>query len=304
MTEPTSPGRAADKARIRAAFDRAAGRYDAEAVLQHRVGADLDERLELIRLQPERILDIGTGSGRQAEALVRRYPKAELIAADLAPAMVAAARARLDSGRGWRPWRRRARFAVADIERLPFTDSGFDLVLSNLTLQWCPEPRFAFEEVRRVLRPGGLFMFTTFGPDTLKELRLAWEAVDGSPHVNPFLDMHDLGDALMGAQFADPVMDVEFFRLTYPDVQAVMRDLKGIGAQTVLNRGRRGLLGRQALATLESSYEEWREDGVLPSTWEVVHGHAWAPDTPRQQRSGETTTVSLGQLRGSLGRSA
>ncbi len=301
MAEPRSLD-PASRARIRDAFDGAASRYDEQAVLQHQVAADLDERLDLIRIAPRRILDIGTGTGRLAAALGERYRDAHVVAADLAPGMVAAARSRAGGRRRW-PWRaRRFGFAVADIEGLPFADASFDLVTSNVTLQWCPEPRVAFEEVRRVLRPGGLFMFSTFGPDTLWELRRAWEAVDGGTHVNGFPDMHDLGDDLVRARFADPVMDTAHFTLTYPDVRALMRDLKGIGAHTVLGGRRAGLMGRGALATLEAAYEPLRQCDRLPSTWEVVHGHAWAPETPHQQRSGDTTTVSLDQLRGSVSR--
>lgn len=290
------------KARIRSAFDGAAPRYDERAVLQHQVATDLDERLDLVRLAPRRILDIGTGTGRLTEALGRRYPDARIVAADLAPGMVAAARARVGRRRRW-PWRApRFAFAVADIEGLPFADAGFDLVTSNVTLQWCPDPTVAFEEVRRVLRPGGLFMFSTFGPDTLWELRRAWETVDGGAHVNGFPDMHDLGDELVRAQFADPVMDTAHFTLTYTDVRALMRDLKGIGAHTVLGGRRSGLMGRGALAALEAAYEPLRQCDRLPSTWEVVHGHAWVPETPRQQRRGETTTVSLEQVRGTVNR--
>ncbi|MFP4695318.1 methyltransferase domain-containing protein, partial [Thiohalospira sp.] len=207
---------------------------------------------------------------------------------------------------GWRaPWRGRRGFAAADLEALPFPAASFDLVFSNLTLQWC-DPAAAFAEVRRVLRPGGLFLFTTFGPDTLHELRSAWAAVDGEAHVNTFVDMHDLGDELVHAGLADPVMDMEYFTLTYPDCRALMRDLKAIGAQTVTGGRRSGLTGRRALAALEAAYEAFRTaEGVLPTTWEVVHGHAWAPETtPAQQRAEDgATTVSLDSLRSSVRRS-
>ena len=292
---------------IRAAFDRAAEDYDAAAVLQHQVGAHMDERLDLVLMQPERVLDIGTGTGRGAERLVHRYPRAEVVAADLAPAMVARARRRL--GGWWRgakvPWRGRRHFTAADLEALPFPAASFDLVFSNLTLQWC-DPATAFAEVRRVLRPGGLFLFTTFGPDTLHELRSAWAAVDGEAHVNTFVDMHDLGDELVHAGLADPVMDMEYFTLTYPDARGLMRDLKTIGAQTVTGGRREGLMGRRTLASLEAAYEPFRTaEGVLPTTWEVVHGHAWAPETtPAQQRSEDgATTVSLDSLKGTVRRS-
>jgi malonyl-CoA O-methyltransferase len=152
-----------------------------------------------------------------------------------------------------------------------------DLVFSNLTLQWAAEPATAFTEIGRVLRPGGLLTFTTFGPDTLKELRAAWAAADELDHVNRFVDMHDLGDALVQERFAEPVMDMEMFTLTYDDPRGVMRDLKLLGADTVLGRKGRGLAGKARLAAMTTAYERLRRDGRLPATFEVIYGHAWKP---------------------------
>ncbi|MGD8617251.1 MAG: malonyl-[acyl-carrier protein] O-methyltransferase BioC, partial [Gammaproteobacteria bacterium] len=130
--------------------------------------------------------------------------------------------------------------------------------------------------LRRVLRPGGLLLFTTLGPDTLRELRDSWAAVDGYSHVNLFLDMHDVGDRLVRARFADPVMDVERLTLTYPDVWKLMRDLKQVGAHNVTTGRPRGLMGKSHMRRLGAAYERYRTDGVLPASYEVVHGHAWA----------------------------
>jgi malonyl-CoA O-methyltransferase len=177
---------------------------------------------------------------------------------------------------------RRSRFpalgplACADIEHLPFARNAFDMVWSNLTLQWLSRPDEAFAEFARVLRPEGLLLFSTLGPDTLMELRSAFSALDGFAHVNRFLDMHDVGDALVRAGFASPVMDVEHLTLTYHDVHAVIRDLRGIGAHTVGGDRRRGMMGRRDWACLVAGYEAFRRDGRLPATFEVVHGHAWA----------------------------
>ena len=256
-----------DKRRIRSAFARAAAGYERAAVVQREVCDRLLERLDYVRLAPARVLDLGSGTGFALRALARRYPQADLVACDLAPAMLAQT-PRIGLFR--RPLR-----VCADAERLPFADGAFDLVFSSLMLQWC-DPARAFAAMRRVLAPGGLLTFTTFGPDTLKELRAAWAAVDGRPRVHDFPDMHDLGDGLLRAGFAGPVMDREDLTLTYPDAPSVMRDLKRIGA--TYKGGGRGLAGRAAFAALGAAYERYRDaEGRLPATFEVLYGHAWAP---------------------------
>jgi malonyl-CoA O-methyltransferase len=254
---------------IRASFDAAAGDYDAVAVIQAEVRRRLLERLELFRIRPQRILDVGCGTGHGARALLQHYRRAGLVALDLAPGMLRATRSR-------RPWLRRLDVVCGDAAALPLADASIDLVFSNLMLQWCNEPDRVFAEFRRVLRPGGLALFTTFGPDTLKELRAAWGAADGHTHVSRFIDMHDLGDALLRAGLAEPVMDMEHLALTYPDVRSLMRDLKTMGARNATSGRSRGLTGRRRLAAVESHYERYRQDGRLPATWEVVYGHAWA----------------------------
>ncbi len=194
-----------------------------------------------------------------------------------------------EADRRRRPWRRFAG-VCADASRLPLADGSIDLVFSNLMLQWCADPETVFRECARFLRPGGLLTFTSFGPDTFRELRRAWAAADGYTHVNRFIDMHDLGDAMLRAGLAEPVMDVERYTLTYPDVRSLMRDLKAIGAHNV-NAGRsRGLTGRRAIERMAAAYENERREGRLPATYEVVFGQAWAPTTPRRPRSapGET----------------
>ena len=177
-------------------------------------------------------------------------------------------------------WLRRPHAVCADAARVPLASRSVDLVFSNLMLQWCNDPDTVFGEFRRVAAPGGLLTFTTFGPDTLKELRSAWSAADGYSHVNRFIDMHDLGDALVRAGFAEPVMDVEQFTLTYDDLRGLMNDLKAMGAHNVTHGRSRGLTGRRRLAAAVAAYEAFRVDGRLPATWEVVYGHAWVPDAP------------------------
>lgn len=258
-----------DKTMVRRSFEVAAASYDGAAVLQREVGNRLLERLSLMKIKPMRILDLGTGTGQCLPGLFAHFRNAEVVALDIAWSMLERARKR---GR----WLRRPRCVCADAERLPFNDACFDLVFSNLTLQWCTDLAAALRELQRVLRPGGLLLFTTLGPDTLRELRDSWRSVDAHPHVNMFLDMHDVGDGLLKTRFADPVMDVERLTLTYPDVWKLMRELKQLGAHNVAAGRSRGLTGKAHMQRLVEAYEHYRRDGVLPASYEVVHGHAWA----------------------------
>jgi malonyl-CoA O-methyltransferase len=264
-----------DKRLLRLSFERAAATYDGAAVLQREVGARMLERLDYVRQQPATILDAGCGTGHATADLQKRYPAAKVCALDLALAMVRRARAR--SGWGRRLLGRGLQGLCADIESLPLRAQSVDLLWSNLALQWVNDPTRAFGEFRRVLAPGGLLMFSTFGPDTLKELRASFQGTDRHTHVNRFIDLHDLGDMLVHAGFADPVMDMEYLTLTYTDVRSLMRDLKAIGAHNVTAGRPQGISARATLAAVERNYEQWRRDGRLPATFEVVYGHAWVP---------------------------
>lgn len=282
-----------DKRWVRDSFSRAAANYDDTAVLQREVGQRMLERLDLIRIDPARIVDIGCGPGRWTTALAQRYPKAQTIGLDIAFGMVQHA---AQHGSWWQRLRSKTKWICADAERLPFADNSVDLLFSNLTLQWCRNLDAPFAEFQRVLRPGGLLLFSSFGPDTLKELRQSWRGIDNYNHVNAFIDMHDVGDALLRTGFSDPVMDVEHYTLTYRDVMTLMRELKAIGAHNVTHGRPHGLTGRAKLSALTQAYEAFRRaDGLLPCTYEVVHGHAWRLE-PRVKTPGETR-VSLDSLR-------
>jgi malonyl-CoA O-methyltransferase len=257
-----------DAAGVRHSFDRASASYEASAVLQARVGEELSQRVDFFRLEPSVIVDLGAGTGRATAELKRRYRRATVIALDIAPGM-------LREARRHQRWFRRFERVCANALRLPLTDASVDVVFSNLMLQWCGDLDVALSEVRRVLKPDGLFAFTTFGPDTLKELRAAWAAADGYTHVNTFIDMHDVGDALGRAGLTEPVLDVERVTLTYRDAVEVMRDLKTIGAHNVTAGRPRGLTGRARLKRVQAAYESLRRDGLIPATYEVVYGAAW-----------------------------
>jgi malonyl-CoA O-methyltransferase len=264
-----------DKRAVRRSFDRAAATYDAAAVLQHEVCRRSLERLDFIRHTPARILDAGSGTGNAWRGLTARYPGAHLVALDLAPGMLRQASAAV----AWhqRLLRRAPATVCGDLEQLPLAGGSMDLVWSNLALQWVNALPQAFNEMRRVLAPGGLLLFTTFGPDTLKELRAAQTGTDGHTHVSGFTDMHDIGDMLVEAGFADPVIDMEAFTLTYPDVKSLMRDLKAIGARNAAADRPPALSGKAWLEAVMRNYEPLRRDGKLPATFEVVYGHAWCP---------------------------
>lgn len=283
-----------DKRLARAAFERAARSYDDAAVLQREVARRMAERLQYLKCEPKRILDAGSGTGYGAQVLREHYPSATIIELDFALEMLRVAARRVwwktlsDRLRG----RHTLRIA-ADVERLPLAAESVAMVWSNMTLQWCNDLDRAFSEARRVLMPNGLFLFTTFGPDTLKELRAAFSKIDASTHVNRFIDMHDIGDALVRAQFGTPVMDVEHFTLTYHDLEKLMRDLKALGAHNVTHGRRRGLFGRKAWTRLQQAYAEYARDGVLPATYEVVYGHAWKTVAGERSASRDPAVVRL-----------
>lgn len=268
-----------DKRAVRRSFDRAAATYDAAAVLQHEVCRRSLERLDVIRHAPQRILDAGSGTGNAWRGLAARYPGARIVALDLAAGMLRQARAAM-------PWHRRLLRQLpaaicGDLEQLPLAGGSIDFAWSNLALQWVNALPRAFAEMRRVLAPGGLLLFTTFGPDTLKELRAAQADTDGRTHVSGFIDMHDIGDMLVQCGFADPVIDMETFTLTYRDVTSLMHDLKAIGARNAAADRPPALSGKSWLAAVTRNYEPFRRDGQLPATFEVIYGHAWCPQLRR-----------------------
>jgi malonyl-CoA O-methyltransferase len=271
-----------DKRAVRRGFERAAGHYESSAVLQQEIGRRLLEHLDPIRIEPRRVLDVGCGTGRDLEALGRRYPKAQVIGVDFSAAMLAGARGRAP----W--WRRFARASAgllrADAELLPLAPGTADFVFSNLTLHWC-DPQAFFAEASRTLSAGGLLLFSTFGPDTLKELRDAFRAVDPSPHVHGFIDMHDLGDLLVHAGFADPVMEMESITVEYADLPALARELRNTGGTNASPGRSRGLMTSARWQRVAKAYESKRRDGALPATCEVVYGHAWK-GAPRRTADG------------------
>jgi malonyl-CoA O-methyltransferase len=262
-----------DARAARRRFDRAAATYLAAARLETEVGSRMLERLDYVRVSPARILDAGSGPAPQAAALGKRYPGARLLAVDFSLPMLRQARSI-----GWLARLRGARRPLAvcaSLGRLPFAAGGVQMVWSNMALHWMDEPRAALAEFHRVLVPEGLLMFSTLGPDTLKELR----AAAGDARVHRFADMHDLGDWLVAAGFSAPVMDMETLTLEFRDVPGLLSDLRASGQTSARADRARGLAGKRLHATLARAGSR--------ATCEVVYGHAWK-GAPRRSADGRS----------------
>ena len=267
---------ALDRTAVRRSFNTAANTYDAHAALQREVADRLLQRLDFMQLAPKLLVDLGAGTGYCATHLEARYKKAAVLLVDLAPGMLVEARRH-------RRWRSRQRYACADAVSLPVAEASCDLIISSLTFQWCEDLVAVLKECRRALKPGGLLLFSTLGPDTLKELRSAFASIDSAPHVNRFVDMHIVGDALIQAGFSSPVLEREDLTVTYPDVLTLMRDLQGIGARNSDRARPRHLAGRETLKNLAHAYERFRVGAALPATYELVFGHGWVAPQARPQ---------------------
>jgi len=282
-----------DRRHIRRAFARAAGSYNASAVLQHEVRQRLLESLEHLGQQvPQVVLDVGSGPAHACAVMKSRWPKAQVIALDCALPMLHEAK---KQARWLRPLAR----ICADARMLPLADHSVDVLFSNLCLQWLDDLPSVLAGFRRVLKPGGLLLCSTFGPDTLHELRYAFAQADNAPHVSHFVSMPQLGDSLLYGGFRDPVLDRDIFTLTYPDLPALLRELKAIGATNAALQRRRSLTGRGRFAAAQTAYEIWRNaEGRLPSTWEVIYAHAWAPDagTPIHHAGLDIASVPLASI--------
>lgn len=264
-----------DRQQVGRRFSKVAASYGEGDFFAREVDRRMQERLDYVKIEPQRILDLGCSRGGSFPDLTARYPAAQLIGLDVSPAM-------LDTGResrpGWQRWLGLGKQSgplrlAADAANLPLKSRSTALVWSNLLLHWLDDPLPALAEAHRVLEVGGLLMFSTLGPDSLKELRTAF--ADGYAHTQRFIDMHDLGDMLVGCGFADPVMDMEVITLTYEDLDAMFAELRAAGSSCAMKARRHGLTGRGSLAAVRTAYEAMRRDGKLPATFEVVYGHAW-----------------------------
>lgn len=282
---PGAPAGALDRRAVARHFARAAKDYDAAAAPLQEVRAELLSRLDYFGLAPHVVLDLGAGTGQGARALRRRFRSALVIATDVVPAMLRAA------ARHAR-WPHRFSRIVANACALPLPDASCDLVVANLALEWCGETDPALAEVHRVLKPRGLFLFSTLGAGTLRELRECWATAGRTAHVHDFLDMHDLGSALARAGFAEPVLDVQAYTRSFDTLRALGEALRRAGAGNAHAARARGLTGRAALEAATHAYEARRRGGQLPATFEVIYGAAFAGE-PRQRAPRGEVVVPL-----------
>ncbi len=264
-------------------FALAAASYDSAAVLARETGLRMAERLDYVRIAPRVIADIGCATGEGLRELMRRYPSARPLAIDFARPMLGAVRAQtpflqrfIQHMRGKSP-----QLINADVRALPLAAGSLGLAWSNLMLHWVDDPQPAFLELHRALEVGGLLMFSVLGPDTLKELRDAGSKTGINPPLRRFIDMHDLGDMLLAAGFADPVMDMEMLTLTYATPRRLLADQRHLGVRN----GMFGGMGWRDWRRLFHAYEESRVAGRLPATFEILYGHAWKPQ-PRVAEDG------------------
>jgi malonyl-CoA O-methyltransferase len=281
-----------DRQRIASSFGAASSGYHSAAALQRASEDALLDRLDFLKNAPQTIVDLGAGPGRAAGVLCRRYPKAHLIALDLALPMLQLARREFS-------WRRRFSRVCADAHALPLPSQSVDLLFSSLCLQWCTDLRQVYGEIRRVLKPGGLFLFATLGPETLDELRAAWTHVDAAPHVHGFPDLQVVGNALMASGLRDPMLERDVWTRHHASVRELMRELQTLGAANADTRRTRGLYGPKALAKVENAYEPLRTAAGIPSTWEMYFGIAFGPPTgqPIRERGMDIATFPLDQLK-------
>jgi len=257
-------------------FDKAASTYNQHAQLQQRIAEELLERLQAMSLNAQCIADIGTGTGHLSHALRQQSPQALIYAVDLSQQMLKQVQKRLPR------WFSRQLLICADAAQLPFADHSIDLIVSNLMLQWCLQTETVFTEWARILKPEGRLLFSTFGPDTLQELRHSWATVDKASHVNHFWDVHTLGNQLVAAGFKDPVLDVDWLTWRYQSAFQLMQTLKQIGAHNVTLKRPRGLTGKHKLQAMIAAYEQYRlAEGYLPATYEVIYGYALGPQPAR-----------------------
>lgn len=275
-----------DRRALRRNFERAAPSFSRGDALHREIAKRMLERFEVIRLAPRRILDLGCGTGGATGGLQARFPDAKLFGLDFAARMASAS---ASPPAGWRRWWRGASGMTAirgEMAALPFAGGAFGLAWSNLALHWLDDPAPAIREAQRVLEPGGLFMFSTLGPDTLKELRAAFDAAGAGWHVKRFIDLHDIGDTLGSAGFGAPVIDMEILTLTYAELDGLFADLRSTGSGNAMVGRSRALTGAGRMRRVRAAYEEGRRDGRLPATFEVIYGHAWK-NAPRRTGPGE-----------------
>lgn len=274
-----------NQTRLRLSRQRAANHYDKAAFIPREVGERMFSRLDYIKSHPRTILDLGAATGYFSRKLLKHYEATQLFALDTSPFML---RQLTEEHSGWKKWFSRNQIATlcADSQSIPLPSHRIDMIWSNLSLLWHETPDQTLAECYRLLPVGGLLMFSTLGPDTLKELRQAFIDVDLYQHVHDFIDMHDIGDALIRQGFSAPVMDMEYLTVTYESVQELFWDLKYSAMTNAIKHQRNGLMGKVAWQKMLTQYEAFRQNGQLPVTYEIIYGHAWKgePKAAKEQK--------------------
>ena len=253
---------------IRRRFDRAAADFDSADFVHAVTRAGLIARLEPMLLKPASVLDLGSATGSMGRTLRKRFRRAHIVSLDLSRAM-------LEEAHKQKTWLSRASFVQADAEHLPFAEASFDLVVANQLLPWLPDPQRVFTEVSRVLKKGGVFAFAGLGPDSLRELGVAWANVDEGLHVNRFPDMHDIGDGLVRAGLADPVLDVDHLHISYENPGKLFSDLTVVGARNSLADRARGLTGKNRFRAMAKALTNTSSGSGILLDLELVYGHCW-----------------------------
>ena len=269
-------------------FDEIARQYDSHAALEQEAGKRLLARTAFNRLEPARILDLGCGTGSGAAALKKSFRKARILALDISATMLAEARRKAGL-------RRLFRLVRADMSRLPLSNQSVDMVFANLSTFWAPDPEALFAEIRRVLRPEGMFLFTGFGPGTLRQLAEAGSQTGGNIQIPVFPDLLETGDALTAAGFREPVMDTERITLRYSRLDALMGELQATGTALLVRGWGRWKEQREGL---ELAYRPFLVEGQYPLSFEIVYGVAFGPPEgqPRRTAEGEVATFSVDSL--------
>ena len=284
-----------DGNQVAQSFSHATQQYANIAALQRQTADELLDRLSFVTIQPQTILDLGTGNGQNLSLLAEKYPEAKIIALDVAPAILKQAQYRFQGDSGlkyWLPNYKKPLYIAGDAETLPLANNSVDMIYANLSLLWY-KFRLCFAEIKRILRPGGLLSCTILGPDTLNELRRIWATIDTYSHINIFYDAHDIGEAMMNSHLADPVLDVDCVTLNYKTAISLMKNIQELGIHNV-NEGRCcGLTGKQTLKKVINAYECFRHNGLLPASYEVIYGHAWCAKEPQRHASDGVAKIPI-----------
>ena len=285
-----------NKKRISKDFSNAADTYDAAAIVQQEICDRALERLQMLKLEPSTILDIGSGTGKSVRGLQTQFPKSHVIASDVAMPML------MYLNQMQASLQHKASIVCCDAEKLSIKDESVDLIFSTSTFQWCEDLNLVFTECLRILKPDGVLVFTSFGPDTLKELRQSWACVDQQDHVHQFIDMHYIGDLLLANNYTDPVVDMELITIEYQHVRQLLKDLKDTGSRSKFdieeNNFSSGLMGKNKFQQFEVAYESHRQNnGLLPASYEIIYGYARKLSLTNDKMPASEVRIPISQIK-------